>query len=205
MAQTLQVIIKSAIFERERLLTIDKAYIEFDDKELISSPPVKFLRKDIVSFRHGIKWMQGFIAASIYCIDICNADHEVIEIRLKSIYGLRENEMAEKYSAILNALYEHFFDDISRHYLRQFEAGKEFSILDVRFGKQGIYPEGQTSLLPWKDIDVKVYYTYYVICSVSNAANTMIVASLTTWNAGILYSVLVQILKYQELLSKKNG
>ena len=48
MPQTLQINIKSAIFDRERLLTVHPAYIEFDDKESVSSSPVKFFSNDIV-------------------------------------------------------------------------------------------------------------------------------------------------------------
>jgi hypothetical protein len=204
MAQTLQIIIKSAIFDRERLLTITPGYIEFDDKELKSSGPIKFLLDEIVSFRHGIKWLDGFIAASVYCIDICNWNAEIIEIRLKSIYGIRENEMAEKYSTILDGLYKNYFDDISRSCLKQFESGNEFSVLNIQFSKNGIYLDEKPGLLPWNDIEVEVYYTYFTICSISENKTYKTIQSLTEWNAGILYSVLMQLLRYNKLLLSKN-
>ena len=205
MQQIIQIIIKSAIFDRERLLTIHPDYVEFDNAAVKSSTPVKFLRKNIVSFRHGIRWMDGFIASSIFCIDICNEDDEVIEIRLKSIYGLRENEMVEKYTAILNALYKNYFDDLSRSYLKQLASGNEFSILDIQFNKNGIYLNDNPELLLWKDIEVKVYYTYYSIYSLSGDKAYKIIEPLTEWNAGVLYSVLMQLLKYNKLLEKENG
>ncbi len=203
MPQTLQIIIKSAIFDRERLLTINPAYIEFDNKELKYSVPVKFLKDDIVSFRHGVKWVTGFIAASVYCIDICNTNGEIIEIRLKSIYGIRENEMAEKYSTILYGVYDNYFDDLSRGYLKEFEWGNEFSILDIHFTRKGIFLDDQPGLVPWKDIEVKVYYSYYSVCSISTGGTFKMIESLTEWNAGVLYSVLIQILKWHKLLLSK--
>ena len=45
--QPLQLTLKSSIFDRDRLLTIDTNFIEFDDNDLITKPPTKFLKQTL--------------------------------------------------------------------------------------------------------------------------------------------------------------
>ena len=48
--------VKSSIFDRSRLLTLDPEYLEFDDNDLGSALPVRFLKEEI----EGIKFYQLF-------------------------------------------------------------------------------------------------------------------------------------------------
>ena len=100
---------------------------EFDDKDLMSSQPTRLLKNDIAEWKYGIKWINGyqFTIGRIYCIDIRDSNNEVIKTRLKSIYGIRKKELSEKYSKIVNVLYDNFFYDISGSYLDKFAAEKD--------------------------------------------------------------------------------
>jgi hypothetical protein len=204
MVQSLQLNIKSSIFDRARQLTIDKDFIEFDDKDLISAPPAKFLKNDIIGLRHGVKWINGyqFIIGRIYCIDVRNKADEIIKIRFKSIYGIRKKELAEKYSKIINALYDNFIDNITRDYLKQFTDEKEFYIAGIRFNQTGIAFDEKSDIILWKDVGTKPYQSYYSIYSISNPNKYKLTEYLTEWNTWVLYSVSRQILKDKELWSE---
>ena len=54
--------------------------------------------------------------------------NEIIKIRLKSIYGIRKKELSEKYSKIVDVLYDNFFYDLSGSYLNKFTAIYPWSV-----------------------------------------------------------------------------
>lgn len=200
----IQFFIKSSIFDRVRQLTIENDFIEFENKDLISAPPTKLLKPNITGLRHGIKWINGyqFVIGRIYCIDLLTADKEVLKIRLKSIYGIRKHQLAEKYGKIVNALYDNFFDDISRDYLTQFSEKSDFQIAGISFSQRGILLDSKSDLITWENVGTKLYSTYYTIFSKSSPTCYKAVEYLNDWNTGVLYSVSRHILMdkglYQE-------
>src|SRR6266481_4824997 len=110
-ALKLDFILKSSIFDRPRQLVLDPLYLEFDDNNLASSTPTKFLKEEIEGIRFGIKWISGygFNIGRIYCIDIKNKSGQIIKLRLKSIYGIRKKQLADKYVKIANTLFRYYF------------------------------------------------------------------------------------------------
>ena len=196
MNQPIQLFIKASIFDRERQLIITNDFIEFDNNDLLSAPPTKLLKSNITGLRHGIKWINGyqFIIGRIYCIDLLTADKEVLEIRLKSIYGIRKQQLTEKYGKIVNALYDNFFDDISRSYLTQFSEKNDFQIAGISFLQRGIFLNSKSDLITWEDVGTKSYSSYYCIFSKSNPTCYKAVEYLNDWNTGVLYSVSRHIL-----------
>jgi hypothetical protein len=193
--------IKSSLFDRPRRLVINKAFIEFDDKDLNSASPAKFLKHEVDSFRFGVKWIRGyqFIIGRIYCIDIKSIDGNIIKIRLKSLYKVRRSQLATKYSKIITALYDNCFDDIIHSYLSDFNNKKEIQILGVTFCEEGIYLKDRKILINWLDVGTKAYYTYYTIFSLSDPSNYRAFEYLKDWNTGILYSVSRKILNEKGL------
>lgn len=83
MAQTLQLIVKSSIFDKENSLTINPEFIQYKN--------INFSKFEITDVRYGIKAIKGyrFRIGRIYCIDIKGLDGTVIKIRLKSLYRVR--------------------------------------------------------------------------------------------------------------------
>jgi len=192
----MEFLIKSSLFDRHRKLSIDKASIEFDDKDLSSASPTKFLKHEVDSFRFGIKWIYGyqFTIGRIYCIDIKSVDGNIIKIRLKSLYKVRRRQLATKHSKIITALYDNYFDDITNSYLSDFNNNKEIQILGVIFCDEGIYLKDKKILTNWLDVGTKAYYSYYTIFSLSDPSNYRAFEYLKDWNTGILYSVSRRIL-----------
>jgi hypothetical protein len=203
-SQFLQLNIRSSILDRDRQLTITNEYIEFDDKDLPSEKPIRFLNSEIAAFRYGIKWIRGyqFVIGRIYCVDIKSTDARVIKLRLKSLYGINKKKITAKYSNIVNALYNNIFDNISRNYLNQFASSKEFEILGITFKTSGVYFNDKKVLIEWQDVGTRSYTTYYAVFSRSNPSLYKTFEFLTHWNTGILYSVSRQILKDKNLYSE---
>jgi hypothetical protein len=57
--ERLEFIVRSTILDRPRLLTINREYFEFDDKERVSEAPTRFLKADIAALRYGGQGNQG--------------------------------------------------------------------------------------------------------------------------------------------------
>lgn len=117
-----------------------------------------------------------------------------MEIRLKSIYGIRKQQLTEKYGKIVNALYDNFFDDVSRNYLAQFFEKNDFQIAGISFTQEGILLDSKSDIITWEDVGTKSYSTYYAIFSKSNPTRYKAVEYLHDWNTGVLYSVSRHIL-----------
>lgn len=200
-SEILQINIKSSFLDRDRQLVITDEYVELDDKDAIAAKPTRFAAADIVAFRSGIKWIRGyqFIIGRIYCIDIKSTSNLIIKIRLKSLFGINRKKLAEKYVSIVNALYDHILDNISRDYLKQFSNSLEFEILGVTFKATGIYFNDKKKLIEWEDLVTKNYSTYYALFSKSDPAFHKAFEYLIDWNTGILYSVSRQVLKNKNL------
>ena len=199
----LQLNLKSSIFDRYRQLTINKDFLEFDDNELISKDPTKFLKDDIQAFRYGITWINGyqFTIGRTYCVDIQDKQNKIIRIRLKSIYGIRKKMLTDKYIKIVNALYENYFDDISRSYLTMFENNIDFELEGLIFTQSGVILGKKAELITWENIGTGSYVTYYTIYPKSDPTAYKAFEYLHNWNTGIVYSVSRQILKSKGMYS----
>lgn len=190
--------------DRGRLLTIQPGFMEYDDNDAAASISTRFDKSAISQFRYGIKWIHGysFVIGRIYCIDVQTHDKRVIKIRLKTIYGIRKKKLEEKYVAIVNALYNHFFDDIIYDYLDQFNEGKEFELLGIKFSTQGIVIDEKWGLVLWEDVGTHLYYTYYSVSNKKQPEKYKAFEFANDWNTSILYSVSRGILKQKGLLEE---
>ena len=202
--QPLQLTIKSSIFDRDRLLTIDTNFIEFDDNDLITKPPTKFLKSDIKSFRCGITWIKGyqFIIGRIFFIDIKDKSDKIIKLRLKSIYGIRKKLLTDKYAQIITTLHDNFFDDIARQYLTQFDNNNDFELGGLFFSQKGLSFDKNSAFIPWENIGTSSYWIYYTIYPKTDANAYKSFEYLHDWNARTVYSVSRQILKNKGLYTE---
>jgi hypothetical protein len=193
----LEITIRSSVFDRPRLLTIDKDYIEYDQRVLKDDLLTRFTKEEITGIKFGIKPIQGywFSIGRIYSIDVLSNKNRIIKIRLKTLYGRRKKELFEKYSAIINLLHQNFIDDIVSSYLQQFREEKEFSIAGIRFTHSGIFLTESSEIILWDDVSTKNYSRFYSIHSKSDPGRYKLSEWLETWNTSILYSVSRQILK----------
>src|SRR5580692_7301340 len=183
--------LKSSIINRERILTLDPAYLEYDDNDHISSPPTKFEKEDVEGIRYGIKWLLGryFYFGRVYCIDIRSDKNKVIKIRLHSLYGVKKKELGKKYAEIVNMLFKYYFHDISRSYLTLFKNNIPFELLGVMFSADGILFDQRIGTIPWEYVGTKSYYTYYAIFSEINPGQYRSFEYINDWNAGVFKGV----------------
>jgi hypothetical protein len=191
-----QLKLKSSFLDRERAFIIDPDFIEFDDKDLIAEKPTRIVKEEINAFRYGIKWISGyqFTIGRIYCIDIKSTNDIIIRIRLKSLYGVNKKKLSDKYAAIVNALYDQYFDNISLSYLNRLDKEESSQMLNIFFTPSGILLDKQTSIIAWDDLGIRSFTTYFAIFRKSTPEVYRAFEYLTDWNAGILYSILKQIL-----------
>jgi hypothetical protein len=196
--------IKSTFLDRNRKLILDDDYIEFDDQDLIAASPTKIYISDIEAFRYGLKWIKGyqFVIGRIYCMDIKSTHGAIIKLRLKSLYGVNKKAIHQKFSTIIDKLYDKYFDSMSMAYLQQFEEGKKIELLGVAFETPGITFINKGVHIPWQEVGSKTYTTYYSLFSKSTPEVYMTFEFVSDWNAGILYSVSRQILLNKGLMQQ---
>jgi len=198
MSPTLNLTIKSSIFDRKRELIIAPEFISYDIEGLITDQPSLISKNEIKAIRYGVKWINGyqFVIGRIYCLDILTTNNKVLKLRLKSMYGIRKNQLHNKFETILNALYEQHFNEIIHNYLAKLSNGNDIEIAGVKFIQEGVILNSKASMIPWEDIGTKSYNSYYTIFRKSNPMNYKAFEYISEWNATVLYSVLETILKH---------
>ena len=193
----LDFVLKSSFFDRPRKLVLDPLYLEFEDNNLASSPPTKFLKEEIEGIRYGIKWIRGyrFYIGRIYCIDIRNKSGKIIRLRLKSIYGIRKGQLSDKYVKIAKALFRYYFDAISRQHIEAFQNNQPTELLGVKIDAEGVLFDQKIGKISWNFLGIKHYYTYYTLFSEVDPNKYKAFEYLNHWNAGLLDSVIQGIIK----------
>jgi len=191
----LDFVLKSSIFDRPRQLVLDPLYLEFDDNNLSSSTPKKFLKEEGIRF--GIKWIKGldFYIGRIYCIDIKNRSGQIIKLRLKSIYGIRKKELAEKYVKIANALLRYYFHALALRHIEAFQNNQLIEILGVKIDAEGVLFDQKLGKISWNFLGTKRYHTYYTLFSEVDPNKYKAFEYLHHWNTSVLQSVVEGILK----------
>jgi len=194
MAQTIQIHLKSSIFDKEKLLTINPSFIEFDK--------VILQKSEIAGLRYGIKSIRGytFRIGRIYCIDIRNLNGDIIKIRLKSLYRVRRILLAKKYKQIVEAIFDNYINDISRDFIKKFNNKNDFKLLGNTFTQEGIILYETNEVITWLDLGTKNYYSYYSLFSITNPNKNKSFYYLADWNTIVLLSVSRHILKSKKLL-----
>lgn len=200
MNDSIELIIKPSVFERNRRLIINNDFIEVEDRTSVTGI-TRFEKDEIAEFRYGVKWISGyqFTIGRTYCVDIKSSSGQTINLRLRSLYRINNKKLAEKFSQIVNALYDLHFDKLSRSCLEKFEDGQSFKILGITFSPEGILLDKKRAMISWQEVGTRSYSTYYAVYSKQNPAEHKTFKYLEDWNTGILYSVSREILKRKGL------
>lgn len=201
MPQSFDISIKPSILDRERNLIINQEFIQFDDTELKDAKPTNIPKSGITGFKYGVKPIRGymFYIGTTFCIDVCGTAEQIIKLRLKSLYGIRRKELAAKYSQIIDALYDNYFDETIWNCLNKFENGEEFEIAATIFKSNGLIFEKAGKLIEWEDLGTKAYSSYYTLFSKRQPNHYYAYEYVNDWNVGILYGATQQILKSKNL------
>jgi hypothetical protein len=189
--------VRSTILDRPRLLTIDPEYMEFDDQDRVSEAPTRFLRAEIEALRYGVKAIRGcrFRIGRIYCVDVRDVSGRILKIRFKSVYRIRRKLLEQKYQAIVSGLFQHYFHDMTRHYLRELRAGRPVELLGVSLNHQGVMFDAKVGWVSWNFLGSKRYWHYYTLYSEDAPNNYKAFVFLDDWNAGVLRGLIETMLK----------
>jgi hypothetical protein len=194
MVQSLQLTIKSSVFDKSKILNIDPEFIELGTKSL-----TKF---EIAELRYGVEAIRGyrFNIGRSYCIEIRSVTGTVMKIRLRSLYGIKKKKLGQQYLLILNTILKFYIDDICKSFYTKFNNKITFSILGVTFTQQGILIEKNVDLIDWQDLGVKNYWSYYSLFSKTNPDKHKIFKYLTDWNTIVVEKLSKHILREKNLL-----
>lgn len=185
----MEISLRPLLFGKARHLRLSESAIELNGQTINKS--------ELTEFRHGIRWISGIhlTIGRIYCIDIRASNGREIRIRLRSIYGIRKKEKNDQFFQLIHYLYDHYFDDISRSYLKRFQSNEPFVIAGVDFSDTGVRFNTTSGWVKWEDLQTNSYQTYYALSSKQDPANYRAFVYLDDWNTGVLYSVSRSILQ----------
>ena len=190
----LEIEIKPNLLDRKRKLIISPDIITYDDSNWKDIPDTTFGKGEVAAYRFGIEPLQGyaFTIGRRYNIDIMGINNQVMKIRFISLYGIRNKELWQKYSTILDALFKTHHEDIFDRCVDSYNKTSSIEILGTRFGPNSLNfgPEE----LPYSDVGFKAYNTYFALFSKSNPKVYKSYSYLKDWNAGIAYSIAKRII-----------
>ena len=197
--ETLELTLKSSIFDRPRKLIIHADYLEFDDNDKAGAPPTRFLKKEIEAVRFGIKFIHGyrFYIGRTYIVDIRNKDGKIIKLRLKSLYRVRLKKLDAKYIQVINTLFQYYFDDITRKYIKQWQDLQPCELLGVSIDTEGVLFDEKVGRVSWNFLGTKRYWRYCTLYSETDPHQFKAFEYLTHWNAAVMFSLIETILKHR--------
>jgi hypothetical protein len=202
--QQKQFVIRRGITDNyPRQLILDENFLKFENKDLRNNEFTTFQKNEIAEYSFGVKWMRyKFVFGREYVISIRNYDNQVLKINFKTYFGRKKKEYHQLCNAIIDRLWDCYFDEMTSNFIRRQEAGEEFKIGEVVFNPKGLTINSHASLrqksvlIPWEKVATKSYATYFAIYSIDDAINVNRGFSyLNDWNTIVLYSAIETILK----------
>jgi hypothetical protein len=171
-------------------------------KSLSFYPNVFIPSENIISFRYGVKFMQGyaFTIGRCYIIETKDAQNKISRIKLYSFYGIKRNSYYNIWSSLISKLWENYFVNIYNYYIELYTIKQIFEIAGVTFHEDGISWRKKHKLL-WREIALNNYATYFMIRHVDDPKNHKSCSFRNDWNALLLQSLLKGIIQQQKIIS----
>ena len=191
--------------KRQLIITLD--FIQFEDNSGLD-PFTLFQKEEVCEYRYGINWIRGFefTIGREYVILIRDSSGRTMKISFKSFYGRRKKEYHKLSNDILTTLWYCFFGNMANDYFNKIKKGEDITIGRALITKDAIIvDEGgilkkDKKVIPWQDLGMKDYHTYFAIFSKDNAAKAHATFSyFKDWNTGILFSIIKTFLNKMEL------
>ncbi|MDD2798562.1 MAG: hypothetical protein PHV20_08225 [Bacteroidales bacterium] len=182
-----------------------KRVITFSEDELTLSNEnrtiTKLEKKEIEGFRFGVSWIRGvdFTIGRLFCIDIRDSKNRIIKIRLRSIYSINKKTLSEKFTDIVDKLYEYYFEDIISYQIENILKGETLQIEGFAFSNSGVCWDisKKNIFVKWEDLRLREYTYYFALFSDENHNNYKAQTYLTDWNAAVIFAVSKSILKHK--------
>lgn len=118
---------KTNFFSNEKTLVFDDYAISLWCKR---KRVICFDKASVKSIRFGIQWITGFefTVGRTYCIDVLNNKNKVMKIRMRTFYGINKKSLNEKYSLLIDHLFDFHYLERVRQHLCEFDKGKDVEI-----------------------------------------------------------------------------
>lgn len=175
---------------KKRKVCFNEQGVEFDDTDFIKKQNSFIRYSDIKDFKFGIEWIKGyyFVIGRKYILTIRDLNNNKLNISFKSYYGYKKIELSEKYSNLLNTIWNNYVDDLVLKLITDIENGEEIEIAKTKIDSKRILYSKKTT--DWKKISTKAYDHYYVIYSKNNEHYNKAYYFKDDWNIGVLYSLI---------------
>ncbi len=182
--------VKRSWFDRKRELTLYPTHFELENCDLRNATLTRVEVSDIIEFRYGVEWITGymFTFGRVYVLDIKTVHDGIIKIRFGSLYKIGLEAQSQAYRELINAMYDHYFDAMSRSFIEKHNAGEEFELAGITFRATGVILSSG-HFIEWENLGTSSHFTYYALYSKLDDSIADLNYYLTDWNAGILYSV----------------
>ncbi|HVW13325.1 MAG TPA: hypothetical protein VHB54_05880 [Mucilaginibacter sp.] len=166
-----------------------------------------FIRdENIAAFRFGIKqlYCAGFEFGSQYFIEVRDFKNEIFRIQLNSYFGIRKKIYYHVWADLLQTFWDHYIDHQLNYYIELYNMQMSFELAGVTF-----YPDGisfdKSNKLRWNEIAIKSYQNYFMIHHNKDSRIYKCCLFSIEWNAVILQSLLKEIIKEYDKVSKSSS
>jgi hypothetical protein len=196
-------IVRGLFDTRKRSLIIDENFIKFENKDHIDNLFTIINKEDIAGLRYGIHFIKGyrFYIGREYQIFIRTQSNKELKIYFKLFYRRKLNEKHQLYCDIIDELWDKFVDDIVDDYYQKFENKEVFSIANIEILEDRIKFDKKEIL--FEDLELKKYHHHFMIFSKEDNYKNKMLYYLKDKDAVILFSVLNNIIKNEQLRTKK--
>ncbi|MCR8556075.1 hypothetical protein KXD93_00390 [Mucilaginibacter sp. BJC16-A38] len=167
------------------------------EKPLSFDPIVLIPAEDISAFRYGVTWTRGyrFVIGRQYFIEIKHGRDEVFKLKLRSLYGIRKHAYNKACIAIINQLWNAYFNKILNEYIDLYNKHEVFEFVGLNFLFEGIRWDTKNKLL-WSEIALSKYRTYCMVYNAENAKQHKSFTFSTDWNALIMQRLIEYIIAH---------
>ncbi len=195
---------KTNFFSKEKTVVFDEHSISLwcNQKKVM-----QFEKESIKSMRFGIKWITGFefTVGRIYCFDILNDKKKVMKIRIKTFYGINKKSLNDKYSLLIDHLFDFHYEERVKSNLNEFYDGNDVEIAQVVYNQSGVClnTKNKAEMIEWGDLFSKSYFDYYALASVKNPTIYRTFNYLKEWDAVLIYSFTKSVLEIMKNQSEE--
>ncbi|WP_187264189.1 hypothetical protein [Pontibacter beigongshangensis] len=162
--EVLEYHLSTGLLGRRRTLRLTPEYLEYEGSNQKSDLLTRIDKKRIADIRFDMNWIiwYRFYVGCHFKIDIRTTDDNVLKVRFRSYSGQNTNYL-KAYQDITDFMHEHFLVDKVEQLLYQIQTGQVVILQDAKLSKHGINLFPEEPLMPWEEVRVKLYPSFYVI------------------------------------------
>ncbi len=182
-----------------RKIIINSEYIEFEDKNRVDAENSKLYWKDFDGIRYGYERISGYyfyigLKRKIYIKDV---NSNQIKISLTSLYKIRSKRNHQKFSEILQAIFDSFLSNRLKSLIEAVKSGETITLAGVKVSQQQVefnYKE-KLANIDLLVLNIATYKSYFYIYSEAENEIGIRINYLDDWNSALLYSIIKNLLK----------